>query len=248
MDELALSGRSGAALAETRIVEALRADGFVRVEAEALRALLGPAASSWDEFAATWNDLGLDRYMADGGRYRRRRHAVFQVAQGRIDRQVHQPHYQSRDYNALNGGLERWFEPVLAATSSHPILRRLLTFGDKVYSAAEGAQAPPTWRVEVHQFRIEADDDAGRPTPEGFHRDGVDWVFVMLLARENVAEGVTEIGRPDGVGLGRFTLTQPGDAVLLDDRRVFHGVTPIHRVLPGAAAFRDVLVVTFAAI
>ena len=35
----------------------------------------------------------------------------------------------------------------------------LLTFGDAVYSAAEGAQPPPTWRVEVHQFRIEAADD-----------------------------------------------------------------------------------------
>ena len=27
-------------------------------------------------------------------------------------RKPHQPHYQSRDYNPLNGGIERWFEPV----------------------------------------------------------------------------------------------------------------------------------------
>lgn len=247
MDNLAPSERSDEALAQTRLVEDLRADGFVRVPAEAMRTLLGPAASSWSEFAETWDDLGIDRYMADGGRYRRRRHAVFRLAQGRIDRQDHQPHFQSRDYNPLNGGLERWFEAVLATTSRHPILRRLLQLGDKVFSAAEGAQPPPTWRVEVHQFRIEASEEIGRPTPEGFHRDGVDWVLVMLLARENVGEGVTEIGRPDGTSLGRFTLTQPGDAVLLDDRRVLHGVTPIHSLLPGAAAFRDVLVVTFAA-
>jgi len=248
MDDTAPSGRIDEAPGERRLVEGLRADGFVRVPAEAMRSLLGPAASRWTEFAKTWDDLGVDRYMADGGRYRRRRHAVFHVTEGRIDRQDHQPHFQSRDYNPLNGGLERWFEAVLVTTASHPVLRRLLKLGDEVFSAAEGRQPPPAWRVEVHQFRIEASEEVGRPTPEGFHRDGVDWVLVMLLDRQNVLEGVTEIGRPDGTSLGRFTLTQPGDAVLLDDRRVLHGVTPIHRLSPGAAAFRDVLVVTFAAV
>jgi hypothetical protein len=35
--------------------------------------------------------------------------------------------------------------------------------------------------IELHQFRIETTPDhIGRPTPEGLHRDGVDWVFVML--------------------------------------------------------------------
>lgn len=245
MDDIADPGRGDEA-AEARLVAALRADGFVRVQAEAMHALLGAAATSWRAFAETWDDLGVDRYMADGGRYRRRRHAVFRLAQGRIDRQPHQPHFQSRDYNQLNGGVERWFEAVLGAAASHPILRRLLELGDEVFSAAEGRR-PPTWRVEVHQFRIEAAEEIGRPTPEGFHRDGVDWVLVMLLERTNVGEGVTEIGRPDGTSLGRFTLSRPGDAVLLDDRRVLHGVTPIHRLAPGAAAFRDVLVITFIA-
>ena len=35
--------------------------------------------SDWDAFAHSWNALELDRYMADGGRYRRRRHATFSV-------------------------------------------------------------------------------------------------------------------------------------------------------------------------
>jgi hypothetical protein len=48
--------------------------------------------------------------------------------------------------------------------------------------------------VELHQFRIEAGDgEAGLPTPEGAHRDGVDWVIVMLVDRHNVASGVTDI-------------------------------------------------------
>jgi hypothetical protein len=100
--------------------------------------------------------------------------------------------------------------------------------------------------VELHQFRIEAGDGAaGLPTPEGAHRDGVDWVIVMLVDRRNVASGVTDIFANDGVRLGAFTLERPRDAVVLDDHRVMHGVTAIHPLQPGAPALRDVLVATF---
>jgi len=40
-----------------------------------------------DSFAASWNNLGTDLYMDDGGRYRRRRHATFQVINGVAERQ-----------------------------------------------------------------------------------------------------------------------------------------------------------------
>ena len=69
--------------------------------------------ADWDAFADSWNRLELDTYMADGGRYRRRRHATFAAgADGAIARKPHQPHFQSLDYNPLHGGIARWFEPV----------------------------------------------------------------------------------------------------------------------------------------
>jgi len=89
--------------------------GFAFVEGAAMRAILEPFGplTDWDAFADSWNRLELDTYMADGGRYRRRRHATFAApAKGPITRKPHQPHYQSLDYNPLHGGIERWFEPV----------------------------------------------------------------------------------------------------------------------------------------
>jgi hypothetical protein len=77
--------------------------------------------------------------------------------------------------------------------------------------------------VEIHQFRIEADSgQPGLPTPEGAHRDGVDWVCVLLVNRCNVSSGITQIFDPEGRSLGEFALTNPLDAVFLDDRRVLH--------------------------
>ena len=92
----------------------------------ALQAWLGAPWQDWRSFAASWNDLGEDQHMADGGRYRRRRYAVFDVAKGTISRAPHQPHYQSTIYNRLNGGLERWFEPASPEVGQHPITRTLI--------------------------------------------------------------------------------------------------------------------------
>jgi len=235
-------------MSQDAIVRTLRDTGFCRLEAQAMLGMLGEAAvAEWGSFGALWSDLGQDRYMADGGRYRRRRYAAFAYSDGQLTRKPRQPHFQSRDYNQLNGDVQRWFAPVLAETEEHPITRALLALCFSTFSAADTARPHQEWGVEFHQFRIETTPDhIGRPTPEGLHRDGVDWVFVMLLKRQNVRDGLTVIGAPDGTQLGSFLLRDPGDSVLLDDHRILHGVTEIHAIDPTLPAYRDVLVITFA--
>jgi hypothetical protein len=225
--------------------DSLRTDGYRFVHAADMRGLLEQAGplSDWAAFAESWNDLGADTYMADGGRYRKRRHAVFSVTGDGIVRQAAQPHYQSRDYNTLNGGIERWFEPVAEAVSSGATLTTVLAFCRGLFGMLSPALA---WHVEVHQFRIEAGrGKAGRPTPEGMHRDGVDYVLVLLVNRTNIVSGVTSVHDLAGQELGAFTLTEPLDAALVDDARVMHGVTPVEPLDPSAPGYRDVLVVTF---
>ena len=62
--------------------------------------------------------------MAAGGKFSRRRFAHFKAEHGVITREPHGPHFQSRDYNTLNGGIDRWFEPVTDATAAHPSPKR----------------------------------------------------------------------------------------------------------------------------
>ncbi len=221
--------------------------GFVFVAGDPMRRFFERHGSlvHWDAFAASWNDLELDTYMADGGRYRRRRHALFSIdGQGQLLRLPHGPHYQSIDYNPLNGGVERWFEPMVAAIADSSILRAILLGCHELFSAA--SNLPAGWRIEVHQFRIEArPGEPGLPTPEGVHRDGVDYVLAMMICRRNIASGTTTVHDAAGNTLGNFTLAQPFDAALLDDNRVWHGVTPVQPLDASVAAYRDVLVITF---
>jgi hypothetical protein len=48
-------------------------------------------------------------------------------------------------------------------------------------------------------------------------------------------------------GLNNFTLTLPLDAAVVDDGRVYHGVTPVTVLDPGLSGHRDVLVLTLRA-
>ena len=75
--------------------------------------------------------------------------------------------------------------------------------------------------------------------------NGVDWVLVLMVRRENVASGETTIYDLVKRPLGSFTLTAPLDSALVDDSRVYHGVTPVAPLDPRRPAYRDVLVVTF---
>jgi hypothetical protein len=228
------------------LAQRLSGPGYAFVPGARMRQLLDDfkPLMDWNRFSDSWDDLVLDNHMADQGRYRKRRHAVYSVsATGVIERQPHQPHFQAIDYNPLNGGVERLFEPVREDVGKGPTMKSILGWCAKIF----GELRPETdWHVEVHQFRIEAQGFlAGKPTPEGMHRDGVDYVLVLLLQRRNIDSGTTMIG-DDGQGFfSSFTLTEPFDSALLDDRRVFHGVTPVQAHDPDKPAWRDVLVVTF---
>ena len=62
---------------------------------------------------------------------------------------------------------------------------------------------------------------------------------------ENIASGETTIYDLVKRPLGSFTLTEPLDSALVDDSRVYHGVTPVTPLAQHLPAYRDVLVVTF---
>jgi hypothetical protein len=226
------------------LCEKIQRDGFCFVAAADARPLLG-ALADWTAFEASWNDMPLDTYMADGGRYRRRRHATLSVAAGATQAKLeaHQPHYQSLDYNNLNGGIARHFEAIDHDIISGASSTALLSLCIKVFGALSPGRA---WHVEMHQFRIEAGaQQQGMPTPEGVHRDGVQYVMVLMVKRHNIAEGTTTIHDTARRQLASFTLTRPLDMTLVDDERCLHGVTPVVPIDPAGPAYRDVLVVTF---
>jgi hypothetical protein len=196
-----------------------------------------------DPLRASWNDLPKDAYLRDGGHYRSRRHSCFvQHLPGGIDETPHRAHWQSTDYNALHGGIERWFEPIAPAVRSSAAWLQLLAGLGELFA---GLRKTPRWFIEAHQFRIDTAQGIGRPTPEGAHRDGVDFVVVLLIERCNVRGGETRVFQARGSAGVRFTMTEPWTALLLNDADVIHETTPIQP--EGTQGVRDTLVITYRA-
>ena len=224
--------------------EQLQAQGFAVLDGATVAALSVAHSRDLDALLPSWNDLPPDSYLRDGGNYRQRRLASYTVDGAQAQLQPHRAHWQSTDYNALHGGMERWFAPVAPETLDNPASEQLLSWLAQVANGLYGAH---TWFVEVHQFRILAHSGIGgmgRPTPEGAHRDGVDLVAVFLLARQHIKGGETRVFAANGTHGERFTLSEPWSVLLLDDHHVIHESTPIQPADGCDEGWRDTLVVT----
>jgi hypothetical protein len=224
------------------VAKVLRSRGYAVVSPDAVAALCGCRVADLQALAPSWDDLPPDTYLKDGGRYRRRRHSCFIVEGEAVQQAPHRAHWQPVEYNALHGGMQRWFEPMRPDVAGAQAWRQLLRALGRVSSDVKGGRP---WAVEAHQFRIDTTDGIGRPTPEGAHRDGVDMVAVFLVAREGIKGGETRVFEAEGPSGQRFTLTDPWSLLLLDDERVIHESTPIQPIAPGG--HRDTLVLTYRA-
>lgn len=223
---------------------ALHECGCALLTPQQLQSACAVQLSELDALRASWERLTRDAYLLDGGRYRFRRHSCFihELAGDSLQLVAHRAHWQPRDYNALHGGLERWFDPIETAVLHSPAWGGLLRALGKLFATV---RAQPRWYIEAHQFRIDTAEGIGRPTPEGAHRDGVDFVAVILVNRSDVSGGETRVFDAQGPAGVRFTMAEPWTALLLNDAQVVHETTPIQKA--GPRGLRDTLVLTFRA-
>ncbi len=200
-------------------------------------------SSPLNDFQASWNDLPADQFLSDGGHYRYRRYSVFNWRYNQaLELLPHEPHYQSTYRNAMNGGIYRDYEAFKNNIIENIVLQEIIEWSVTNISFYQEKK----WRIQAHQFRIETNNtESGKPTPEGIHKDGADFILIMLLHRHNITGGVNHIYDNNKNLLFGTVLEELGDCILLDDRKVWHGVSEIHALDTSKTGYRDVLVLTF---
>ena len=214
-----------------QLVETLQRQSFAVATPQAVADYSHIALPDLVRLNQYWHNLPRDPYLKDGGRYRFRRHDSYRIHQGALELMPHRAHWQSLNYNALHGGIHRWFEPIVSGLSHDPVWQKLLSATAQLLSQAKKVS---TWFVEAHQFRIDTVDGIG-----------VDYVAVFLVDRHDIKGGETRIFEAQGSAGQRFTLTDSWSLLLLDDERVIHESTPIQPIIP--EGYRDTLVLTFRA-
>lgn len=211
-------------------------------------ALTGVRPADWARFAENWEVLRRDPYMADGGTYRYRRYGQFELDMetGDLTRLPHGPYRQEADVNKLHGGVDRVYEPLTEAFVGDPVLRNVLVRLAEIFSCVDGTTK---WNIKVTPIRTTATkDEAGEPTPEGRHRDGVTFITSLMIGRRNLTGGESTVYAEDGELLVTTTLREPGDILLGDDRRTHHEVTAVRTEDAGEPGHRDVLIMAFTAL
>ncbi|MFE7191395.1 2OG-Fe dioxygenase family protein [Kitasatospora sp. NPDC057541] len=211
--------------------------------------VIGPEfiqGTDWKLFADSWNSLSRDGYMSDGGTYRERRYSEFShdAAQGRTALLPHVPYSQTKEINYLNGGIERHFDPFERHVAESPVLNTIFQWCADILARTTGTAH---WKVQSFQNRILArSTEAGQPTPEGIHRDGVDFVLTLLVGRESIDGGTSALyDARTRECRAEVLLTEPGEFLFADDEKMVHGVTPLTPARPGGQGHRDVLIAMF---
>jgi hypothetical protein len=181
--------------------------------------------------------LPIDPYIQ--GRFRRRRFSHFIGPPDHLRRLSHMAFQQSRAVNELLGGVKREYdeleESLVGSEAFHSLVR---AFVDHLGLDAQ------TTEYGVHQIRIECSSEvAGDPAPEGIHQDGFDWVGIFCVDRHNVVGADTHLYRAKDQPPIFSRELQPGEAVFVNDREVFHYTDPVHPRVAGPG-HRDVFVIT----
>jgi hypothetical protein len=227
--------------------------GFALLQDQDFFSFTHTQATQWEKLKTEWESLEPDQYLKDGGKYRQRKHASVVVFNEQIDLVPYRPHFQPVSYNALHGGMQRWFTECSKDFLNSKPLVNLLGSLTSLFDQIEALQANQEvskslrWFTEVHQFRIDTASGIGRPTPEGAHRDGVHFVAVLLVDRHLVKGGESRVFSAIGPQGERFTLDESWTLLILDDHKVLHETTPIQPMdrLHPEHSWRDTLVLTF---
>ncbi len=197
-------------------------------------------------FIHEWDQLVVDSYMGDGGRYRYRRYGQFHKSSGsnQFILLPHEPYVQSQAVNPLNGGIPRNFEPLTNTFVQSPILQRTLETMTELYDSTYCH--PCDWNIILHPYRIVASPmTVGQPSPEGLHRDGVTFIASMMIKKSGASGGVTTLTDNHKQPITSIELSNRFDILMSDDAKTMHDVSPIEADGCCFGCYRDVLVIAF---
>lgn len=195
-------------------------------------------------YRESFDHLGPDHYhpAAEGGRTRRL--AQYHVKYDSKDRSSKITRLKTQLFlqgktNKLTGHISREFEDVV--DDLKPYIDNGLRVVDDNWPLQDYDNE---WLVNCHQVRVHAQADVkGVVVPEGVHKDGAEFVIMGCVAREGVKGGISHIYEHEDMPPVYGVTLMPGDAIVVDDREVFHMVSPL--IAESTSGYRDMILMGF---
>lgn len=185
--------------------------------------------------ASLFATLPVDPYLKAG--FRAKSIMRVRVDNGAVRKQTHEPLQilSSRKFVAPGGTIIRDYPEIPERYLNGALNRAILTY-------VERCEIEPQREILVQAHRITSIGQApGLPVTEGPHQDGMDYVGMLCVSRENIAGGVSQVLADRTSVLFERTL-QPGEMLLMDDQAYFHHATPTFCVDQARNGYRDILI------
>ncbi len=183
-----------------------------------------------------FHNIPKDPYIQEGYRYKSL--ARCRVKGNSIEKQPHTPLFQNKNINPVNGGLVRVYPEINNLNATQEALL-LFTNAFKIdYSYEILVQAQRTKCTNKKK---------GITTPEGFHRDDIDFLAIVCVNQYNISGSETQLKDNQGKIVFKKVLN-PGEILLIDDSKLLHYTSNITVRNPNLNhfGFRDVLIISSA--
>ncbi|MEV8457194.1 2OG-Fe dioxygenase family protein [Streptomyces sp. NPDC052095] len=229
---------------ETDVPGTIVRDGFALLRGDQLH-IPETVADAVQPFVDSYDDMPIDPYLPDGGRYRYRRHTryAYHVGTGEMRVKENPGYFQSLENNPFAGGQWRKYEELEDSVRYNPFLTSLFAFNVSQLPAKD----VEWWEIQAHCVRIVARPGVlGRPTPEGTHRDGCTFISLHMVRRSNVTGGETRVYTPEGEPVVETLFTEAFDSLFAEDVRIRHGVGDVSIADPAlGVGTRDMLLMSY---
>ncbi|OUY08441.1 2OG-Fe dioxygenase family protein [Acinetobacter populi] len=188
----------------------------------------------------TFDHLNEDKYLKAQDKFRFRAYSTGNLVNSILKwKEENSSFLQSKELNNYMGDVVRHFNQLPPRSKKYiNIVIRSLFDSSTIPKA--------NYEIGCHQIRIIATDKFnGYPAPEGFHRDGFDYIAIHCAQLNNVNGAISLVRSLDNKEKLYEHILLPSQIMVLNDNKVEHYITPITPKIPNKKAYRDIFVITF---
>lgn len=150
----------------------------------------------------------------------------------------HAPLLQEKKYNPVHGDISRDYSAI------ENELHQRADFYQLLHKFSTVCQLKNNEVILVQLQRIDChSDQQGLTALEGFHRDGIDWLGIFVVSRNNIIGAKTQV-KDESNQLIFDEIIPEGNLLILRDPEVLHYSTPIIPDINANYGSRDVVLIT----
>jgi len=107
-----------------------------------------------------------------------------------------------------------------------------------------------TYAIDIHLFRVKAQNGSVNPTTSGVHQDGMDFICMHYIDAENVCPVISKLykNKESEAPILSRVMSLFLEALVVNDKILYHSASEVKQKMRNKIAFRDLLLVTFHAL